>query len=187
MATHFLREIDPTTKLWIADHPFWDDGAKGAIPAVPEVLAEDGNVITPAIPEIPAVPATPIPTNMISTPVPPGFGWPKWDGSKWVEGKDPAVIAAQEQSALIVLLESSVQNHLDSWAIAKGYDSIISACSYSTSAHPTFGPEGRAAVAARDTTWQACQDIMAAVKAGTHPVPAAESLIAELPALVWPT
>ena len=96
---------------------------------------------------------------------------------------EPIVVDPAETIALLTI---AVQEHLDAWARARGYDSILSACSYAASTDARFGPEGRAAVAARDAMWAACYLILAAVEAGTHEIPTEESLIAALPPLAWP-
>lgn len=185
MPTHFLRKIDPATGMFIED-VFWDDGATAGIPAIAEVFNPDGSVLTPAVAAIPAVLGNPIPADMIATAVPGGFGHPKWDGTTWVEGKDPVLMAAQAAISLISILSAAVQKHLDDTAKTHGYDGILSACTYATDTHPPFQAEGQTCVNWRGAVWAACYQIMAAVQAGTHAVPTAESLIAELPSMVWP-
>lgn len=80
-----------------------------------------------------------------------------------------------------------VQNKLDTFAQSKGYDNIVSACSYATSQHPKYGPEGRYCVTAREQTWDALFAIESDVIAGNRPMPQNYDEIAgELPALSWP-
>lgn len=82
---------------------------------------------------------------------------------------------------------ADVQLRLDIFAQTRGYDNIVSACSYATSQHQKYGPEGRYCVAAREQTWDALFAIEAEVTAGTRPLPSGyEEIKAELPALVWP-
>lgn len=81
---------------------------------------------------------------------------------------------------------ASVQRHLDTTARARGYDGILSLCSYAASDQPRFGAEGKAGVAWRDAVWAACYEIVDAVRAGQRQVPTREELLAELPAIVWP-
>lgn len=78
-----------------------------------------------------------------------------------------------------------IQNMLDSFARTRGYDSIISAASYTASAVPQFAAEAARCVALRDQVWAACYAIMADVQAGTRTLPTVEQVIAELPALTW--
>ena len=74
---------------------------------------------------------------------------------------------------------------MDKKAQERGYDGIMSACSYATSTDNIFAAEGLACVKWRDAVWRKCYDILAEVKAGTRAIPTAEEVIAELPALEW--
>lgn len=80
-----------------------------------------------------------------------------------------------------------VQQHMDDKAREHNYDGILSACSYATSSNPKFSGEGQACIAWRDAVWAACYQIMTAVQVGAHAMPTPESLIAELPGMVWPS
>jgi hypothetical protein len=80
---------------------------------------------------------------------------------------------------------SAVQARLDGFAQQRGYDGILSACSYSVSEDPLFRAEGLAAVAARDATWRRCYEIMGAVLAGAMELPALDAFLLELPRLEW--
>ena len=80
-----------------------------------------------------------------------------------------------------------VQERLDSFAKTRGYDGIMSACTYATSAHAKFAAEGQYCVEARDATWATLYQIMDDVLAGTRPIPSGYADIEpELPVLVWP-
>jgi hypothetical protein len=84
-------------------------------------------------------------------------------------------------------ITTAVQARLDTFARTRGYDDIVSACSYATSSHPRYGPEGRYCVSAREETWDAMFAIEAQVLAGVRPLPAGYAEIEpELPPLVWP-
>lgn len=87
---------------------------------------------------------------------------------------------------LLENMTSAVQLMLDKKAHEFGYDNMISLCSYSTSTHPKFGPEGRAGLAWRDAVWTKCNEILDAVIAGERPIPTREELLAELPMFEWP-
>ena len=84
-----------------------------------------------------------------------------------------------------VALELAVQKHLDDAATARGYDNIVSACSYSASAN-AFQSEGIAYLNWRAAVWQHCYQVLADVQAGVRAVPTAAELIAELPVLALP-
>lgn len=79
-----------------------------------------------------------------------------------------------------------VQQHLDTFARTRNYDGILSAATYATSQVAKFNAEGQYAVEARDATWAKCYEILAAVEAGTRPMPTLDELLAELPVLTWP-
>jgi hypothetical protein len=82
---------------------------------------------------------------------------------------------------------AEIQARLDAFAATRGYDHILSACTYAGSAVPRFAAEGAACVALRDATWAALYAIEAEVTAGTRPAPARlADILPDLPALVWP-
>lgn len=82
-------------------------------------------------------------------------------------------------------LINAVQAKLDEVAQSRGYDGILSLCSYATSSDTTFAAEGQAGVAWRDAVWRHCYNLLAEVQAGTKPVPTVEELVAGLPTITW--
>jgi hypothetical protein len=64
-----------------------------------------------------------------------------------------------------------VQVQLDKKAQAKGYDSIISACTYVTSTVAKFAQEAQEFVNLRDTAWATCYQLLNDVELGIRPVP----------------
>ena len=88
---------------------------------------------------------------------------------------------------IISSLINAVQKHLDETAKTRGYDGILSACTYATDTNPTFSAEGQACVSWRSAVWAKCYQIMAEVMAGTRPTPTESELIALLPVIIWPT
>ena len=82
-------------------------------------------------------------------------------------------------------LTNLVQAYLDSAAKTRGYDNILSLCTYATSTNPTFAKEGQAGVVWRDSAWAKCYAILAEVKAGTRATPTTEEVLAELPTFTW--
>lgn len=87
---------------------------------------------------------------------------------------------------IIAQYTDGVQQHLDTFARTRNYDGILSASTYATSQVPKFKTEGQYAVEARDATWAKCYEILAAVEAGSRPMPTLDELLAELPVLTWP-
>lgn len=81
---------------------------------------------------------------------------------------------------------TAVQTLLDSTARQRGYDGILSACSYSNSTIPQFQAEGLACLAWRDVVWATCYGSLAAVQAGQMAPPTVDAFISSLPTLVWP-
>ena len=88
----------------------------------------------------------------------------------------PSPTADEIQSAL----SSAVQRHLDTSAQARGYDDIVSACSYAGAANP-FQEESIGFLQWRAACWQHCYQVLAECQAGTRSVPSADELLGELP------
>jgi len=96
------------------------------------------------------------------------------------------VLPADPVAALKKTIIAATQKRLDDFAKIKGYDGILSACTYASSAIASFATEGSRARDLRDQTWAALYAIVAECEAGTRPTPSsfAEPL---LPALTWTT
>lgn len=105
------------------------------------------------------------------------------DLSKLVTAEQKQQAAAQAAQASLTAV---MQAYMDSTAKARGYDGILSLCSYAASAHPVFSAEARAGVAWRDAVWAAGYAIQSAVLAGTREIPTESELLAALPKMVWP-
>jgi len=81
---------------------------------------------------------------------------------------------------------SAVQLHMDSEAKKKGYDNILSACTYANSTIPKFKAEGKAAVLWRDQIWDYCFVNIQSMQDGTRSLPKdIQSFIEELPKINW--
>jgi hypothetical protein len=106
--------------------------------------------------------------GVFSKPVPPALS--------------PEELAAQRFTEV----QEMVQKRLDDFAKTRGYDGILSACTYASSQVPKFQTEGQYAVNARDSSWAMCYVILADVQDGIRPLPTVAEVEAELPALVWP-
>lgn len=102
----------------------------------------------------------------------------------------PGVIKTLNEIDYINLWEqdqnASVQRALDTFASEKGYSSIISLCTYATSANEQYKAEAQHGVDKRDATWAALYSIIDDVKSGARPIFMGYSAIVnELPALSW--
>lgn len=109
----------------------------------------------------------------------------------WVQVWELRAASAQEiakrQESIRARITDQVQRRLDEFAMTRGYDGIVSACSYATSQHPKYGPEGRYCVTTREDTWDVLFQIEADVMAGLRPIPLSyDEIEPELPVLVWP-
>lgn len=82
-------------------------------------------------------------------------------------------------------LTKVVQAYMDTKVQERGYDGILSACSYVNTGIERFDNEGAACRAWRSTVWDKCYAMLAEVQAGTRAVPTVEKLISELPKLEW--
>ena len=97
---------------------------------------------------------------------------------------DPASVAPQIKDQIM----TATQQRLDTFAGTRDYNSILSACTYATSAVPQFKSDGQYCVNARDETWGKLYTMLAEVEAGTRPMPSGYAEIeGELPVLQWPT
>lgn len=76
--------------------------------------------------------------------------------------------------------ENAVQNHLDEYAQNKGYDSILSACSYAAEVNQ-FQAESKQFIAWRSAVWAYCYQVLQDVQGNQRQAPSIKELIAELP------
>lgn len=102
------------------------------------------------------------------------------------EPAQPEPAPADPTQALIAQVTRVVQIRLDSVAQQRGYDGILSACTYVASAVPRFKAEAEAAVAWRDAVWSKCYEILAQAQAGERAVPSLGEVLQELPQIQWP-
>lgn len=93
--------------------------------------------------------------------------------------------AKAELKAVKDMFVNAIQNMLDSKAKEKGYDSIVSVCSYAGYEN-TFKAEGEAYGIWRALCWQTGYLILANVEVGTRQMPTVEEVLSELPELVLP-
>ena len=94
---------------------------------------------------------------------------------------------SQYQTNIKNQISLSVQKRLDDFAKTRGYDGILSACTYSNSPTQKFAVEGQYCLDQRDATWAALTQLLSEIEAGTRPLPSSyEDIEGDLPQLVWP-
>lgn len=84
------------------------------------------------------------------------------------------------------LVVREVQLRLDGMAKARGYDGIVSLCSYAGSSNLHFAADARHGLDVRDAAWSQCYQILDDVTAGDRPVPTLDLVLAEMPSFDWP-
>lgn len=99
----------------------------------------------------------------------------------WVDDPEPIPPSPEElMQQYEAEFTSAIQSHLDSVAQAKGYDNIVSACSYAGAPNP-FQQEAIAFVAWRGAVWDYCYKELAKVTSGARAIPTIAELLGELP------
>lgn len=106
----------------------------------------------------------------------------KWKlvGDEWtpVETSDADLIKANIDA---------VQSELDRQARGRGYDNIVSACTYAAGPNDDpFAAEGRAYLAWRSAVWAHAHGVLAEVEAGSRPMPTPEESVSMMPTLELP-
>lgn len=97
-------------------------------------------------------------------------------------GNEPEEPTPEEIKTLVV---SAVQNHLDEISRTRGYDGILSLCTYANSTIDKFRLEGQAGVNWRDSCWSFCYQLMDDVANGRRTLPTINEVLSELPNIEW--
>lgn len=81
----------------------------------------------------------------------------------------------------------NVQTRLDEFAKIRGYDNMLSLCTYATDQTTKFSVEGKYGVLVRGQTWAKLYEILEEVNSGTRPMPERyQDIEPLLPILEWP-
>ena len=99
----------------------------------------------------------------------------------WSQLETAEAKATDAAAAMRAALTATIQGHLDASAQLRGYDGILSLCTYATSGNPAFATEGQAGIAFRDACWIVGGQLLADVTAAERPVPTTAELLALLP------
>lgn len=116
-------------------------------------------------------------------PIYPGAGG-KYTGKVELPA-DEAEAAEKLASEKRATLTATIQQHLDETAQTRGYDGILSLCTYATSSNARFAKEGQAGVEWRDAVWATGYQLLDAVVAGEREAPTESELLAMLPEIQW--
>lgn len=99
-----------------------------------------------------------------------------------------AAMQARAMESLKATYTRAAQMFMDGVVGLKGYDGILSLCSYATSTNPSFRAQAQAGVVWRDAVWTEGYSILAQIQAGTMAPPAStEAFLNMLPLIAWPT
>ena len=93
--------------------------------------------------------------------------------------------ALMQQQNLIQRITDNVQVHMDMTVKSRGYDNLLSACTYAASNNTKFKAEGLACTQWRDDVWSFCYQLMSDVIQGIRPLPTEDEIITMLPTLNW--
>ncbi len=86
-----------------------------------------------------------------------------------------------------IQIVNKTQERLDNFAKGRGYDNIMSACTYSGSNIEKFSIEGNYAMSIRDSTWDYLYKLLEDIKSGLKNKPTSfEDIENILPVLQWP-
>lgn len=111
--------------------------------------------------------------------------WYSNNGSTYSEPKEELVEPQPTAEEIKQMLIDGVQNWMDETAMERGYDSILSACSYIDTGVERFDNEGAEARRWRSQVWAYCYAYLDEVLVGERTIPTLEELIEELPKINW--
>jgi len=83
-------------------------------------------------------------------------------------------------------MNTAIKTLLDETARSRGYDDIISLCSYAVSENPAYRAEALAAIAWRDAVSACMVEIIDGIKSKNRSAPTRAAFLAALPTINWP-
>lgn len=104
---------------------------------------------------------------------------------EWLDDDSPELHPVPTIDDISKQFSDAIQTYMDDAARGRGYDNILSACSY---AYPgnTFQAESESFVVWRSAVWNYCYGELQKVKDGTRTMPTVEQIISELPERILP-
>lgn len=98
----------------------------------------------------------------------------------------PALVGEELFSAFEVVVKDIVQARLDNLARQRGYDHIVSMCSYQFSPIAKYAKEAEYGISVRDTAWASLYQTFQEIRTGLRPIPTTEPILtAMFPAVSW--
>ena len=110
------------------------------------------------------------------------IGW-ELINNEWVAPK----VAVKTFDETKIEYLASISEQLDKIAQIKGYDSIISLCSYKDDPNPKFAAEALAGINYRSAVWSYCTDVLTKVTNNEMEIPTLKDFIDNAPKIQWPT
>lgn len=116
---------------------------------------------------------------------------PKKIGDKWYMQFKIVSLSEKEISKKNEMIKNDIifqtQQRLDNFAQTRGYDSILSLCSYANSTNPKFAKEGSYGIEIRDLTWLKLYEVYDQVISNERPFPKSFlDVVDDLPIYRWP-
>jgi hypothetical protein len=146
-----------------------------------EELLEEYNVFVVNTQSMPAI----NPSTQKCVEIEPEYIEGKWEQRWDIIYFTPEEIAEQTQQIQKRIVDE-VQKRLDDFAASRGYDGILSACTYFESTIEKFKQEGLRAKLLRDQTWATCYQILEEATQGLRPTPTSYyDIEQDLPELTW--
>lgn len=125
-------------------------------------------------------------SKYILTPPPRHNGWVDLKEGEPVDSKQTWIVTSQSKDRIINQMAKHLEDKMTAFVSEKGYDSMLSACSYATSTNPAYAAEGARCVAIRDEQWAFLYSVFDRIDAGEIEMPEDhEAFLSLFPAMTW--